>query len=382
MAYVFSTNLSPSTDAEAMFLFKEFMKSANWTVVASGDGQAIFSLSGDVIDHFGTGPNGMSNSTYKGTTTTIIGGHVTTIDVYHGAWFILKMPGQEKYFSFQRSNDPYNPNTNYGTTLIPAAQWRVKYSIHEYDLTTNASATVVPSVSSSHDTDRIILGGGTDSLGIFSDLFLGRNAFRMHIVADNANPSGFCFFTYKKGFGGFAIETIFMYDPLVANTYPVNEIDPYVIYVDYINNTFDINGFPTKVSVCDLSRLSNPKTSVSGYLGLTASSDNFVKLAATCYAGGNPQITSDTGYIQLNSYIPNMLTSNIYTNFDDIMHILYAKSFFYNPAAPSGYKGYSSMMKWMSTRRGNLTLLSSLTSENRIVLGDISIPWNGSSPII
>ena len=55
-------NVSPASQAAAIFDLKETFKAAGYTIRGSGDGIAAHSAVGDVITSAGSGANGMNNT--------------------------------------------------------------------------------------------------------------------------------------------------------------------------------------------------------------------------------------------------------------------------------------------------------------------------------
>lgn len=90
-----------ATTAEAyMFQFKEFMKVAGWQVKASGDGLALYSSTGDVIDSEGAGAGGMANAR---------------------AWFRLVSPDDVIEYTFQACVIGINPRCRVKSNSIGTA---------------------------------------------------------------------------------------------------------------------------------------------------------------------------------------------------------------------------------------------------------------------
>lgn len=340
MAYTFSTNLIPVSDAHAMFLFKEFAKTAGWSVVGSGDGLSLESSTADIITQYTSGAGGLGNSS---------------------AWFILKMPGASRYLTFQRGTQPV------GSTA--AASWRIKYSLAAYDF---SSATSTRTPTTTTDDDRVIFGGGTDASPLFAVLFQDNNSYMFNIISDNASPYNLCFFGYQRGGSLDKINTAFVLDSLLDATYPTGvngDYDPYVIYVDY--------KLESGLTGCfEDSSLYGLNNSPQGYLG-AKSSLNFTSIPANTY--GFITVPTNTSHAAYTQAIPNYLPSNPYTNKDDINHILYLKTLI-SPSLPAGYKGYSNFMKWIATTRQNLSLMTITSSGDTLIVGDVCIPWNGSTP--
>lgn len=187
MAIVTSKNTLPTSVPIIMFNLKEFLKTAGWTVPASGDGLALYGAASDVIVTGAAGAGGMAQQK---------------------AWYRLKMPGSTREFCIQSGN---------ATTQI-----RVKYSPVS-GFTIGGNATTCPAAA-----DEVIIPnftGGTDALPTGQVLV---NAFnRVSYWADDAAPYGWG----MHGWSGAGATTFgIVLDGLVAGTYPAGDLDPYVLH--------------------------------------------------------------------------------------------------------------------------------------------------------
>lgn len=159
MAFRFLQNVVPSTNTDAIFKWKEFMKKQSpdgpgWLVVASGDGLSNYynlGLSPPVTSIFGDGdcitkssynPGGLDNP---------------------GAWFVIQQPKSQRQISFQR--------------CASSSLWRIKYAPKGFNLAdsfTSASRVPCANINASGSLDEAILyGSGTDAAPVGSDLFSG-----------------------------------------------------------------------------------------------------------------------------------------------------------------------------------------------------------------
>lgn len=299
MALVYNTNLTPATYGECMHNFKTFMKLRGWTVPKSGDGLSLYGSSSDVITTSATGAAGYNTST----------------------WFILSKPSGGKHFMFQQS---YSGST-----------WTIKLSFLGFS-GGSPSSTTAPTA-----TDEATL---VNASSIFSG---SEGTQKQQILADGASPYGFIAVTYPNGGGD--PTSVMMMDPLVAGTYPSEDIDPYVYYFS-TSSPFDAsNGI--------VSESSGPV----GYLSATLTSGNLKNTP-----GHYP--TSSGGSIV------NNLSVNPFNGKDEGLNILYARRA--GATSPTGRKGQSSLVKFLGASRSTGDTLGTKT---RLILKHCSVPWDGST---
>jgi hypothetical protein len=224
--------------------------------------------------------------------------------------------------------------------------WRVTYSPTAFS-SGSPSATVVPSGADS----SIVLGGGTDGSPTFSSWFSTNGTYRQQMGADSASPYGFWMACYPTGGG--APNAGIVFDPLTST--PVEDTDPVVFHIATTGgNAFTAAGLGSNTA-------STTTTRVCGWLAF-GFGGSFVSLPACTYTA--------TG----NVVVPGGLPTNPHNSKDNGIPIFYMRRS--AETAPQGYKGQSTLMKWTGTTRTTGTTLASLT---RIVLSDVSLPWDGST---
>lgn len=157
MTLQYDANFVPATFAEAIFRWKEHLKSVGWEIQASSDSLTFSTTPGnanDQINSFSSGAGGMAN---------------------YGAWFVIQQPGGSRQFCVQRGNDNQH--------------WFIKYSILPPGFTGGTpSFTEVPSSAD----EKIITGDGPDASPTFAQISQypdGQQTFT--IAADDAAPYGF-----------------------------------------------------------------------------------------------------------------------------------------------------------------------------------------------
>jgi hypothetical protein len=321
MTFSFSTNNHPPTLTASIFLWKQFMVSSGWTVSSSSDG-STYNPSGDVITSPSNGAGGLANK---------------------GTWFVLKQPNNTRSFCVQRNIYNYD------------YLWRIKYSVVGF---TSGSPGSQRTPTAANNDQVLILGAGTDASPIFTAISLNNTTLQIGV---DGYSNAFYFITYKTTANITYIGNVFIFDPILSN--PIQDQDPYVIYFDTtINSLTQLN-------------ISNPiNTCPTTYFRRGLSNQSFLKVPACTY----------TSYGQPNVIIPNILPVNAINGNIDTFPIYYAGSCgYYKPSIiHTGYKGISSIMKWNGTQGSNLNLLSINSFGDRIVFGDINLPWNGIAPSI
>ena len=338
MAFQFNVNLTPGTNAEAVYRFKEHLKAQGWTVPRSSDG-TTYNSSGDQITGFGSGAGGMANT---------------------NAWFVIQSPTLSKQFCIQR-----------GSSNIT---WRIKYS-RAAGFTTAPSATITPS-----STDQAVtLGAGSDASPTFLNPFGTDGTYRFHIGADNGAPHGFYAVGITNGTG--AIQSVMLFDPTGASS-PTEDLDPWVVYTSGAG----IGAHP----------LGNPTAAASASSFL---SNGVVNNPSAWFRSGQPDAVFSTVFpMSLAMYISgfsiNAIThvqsgysvsqgaigANAHNQKEDFFPLIWAR-----PAVLGGfggYKGVSSILKWYGASRSTGQTFTLSTPGDRLVAGMISLPWNGSIPLV
>lgn len=331
MSFIFSTNNSCTNCTDVVFKFKQFMTTSSgsggpgWSVVASsgGTGGSTFSSSSDVISSSASGSGGFSNA---------------------NAWFVLRAPGgtsgNYKEFSFQR--------------LSTDNLYRVKYTANGFDLSSGSQTQVPSATSSSSDYERVILGGGTDSSPTGSNLFNSSYTNQTLI-------SHFCAQEQSDGYGFYALANknavtagFFAFDPLMSASYPSQDLDPYVTMFDNTSSVLSKESIhtPNSYTTCYLQK-GSPGTSVR-------------------IQGFYP--------VLYGSEIIGSLPSNPYNSKDDTFPVLYARRG--SEPQPNGYKGQSLLLKWHGQNRSDFSIFSIDVAGDRLIVGNVSLPWNNTTVTI
>ena len=72
--------------------------------------------------------------------------------------------------------------------------------------------------------------------------------------------------------------------------------------------------------------------------------------------------------------------TNNFSTKDDIIPAVYARN--NSQTSPTGYKGISSLLSWISTSRSTGDTLTIVSTSDYIVLGGFVAPWNGTTPSV
>jgi len=327
MAYLFDVNNgAPGSGPQAYYQLKELLKLAGWTVVASSDG-TTYNASGDESTSGSAGAGGLNNSL---------------------AWFRIREPGTNlREFTFQKdSSQTYN--------------WRIKYSGGPGTGFTGGSpsATQTPSA-----TDEIILqGSGTDAAPGFQQQFdTPDNGWKFNACASNTAPYTFYMWTHLNG--NTYVRTFFMLDVMQDGTFLAGDSDPAVVY---------LSNFSSGILNSDL-------------LGYYAYSPNGWILKGLGGAGWVPIIPCQQ-YTDSYVFFPNKSGLNPYTSKDMFFPISYGRDSV--QTAPVGFKGVSSLMRWMGSARSSFDTFNVNTTKDWLAVSGsasscyIVLPWNGSDVVL
>jgi len=342
MTYNFSTSNYARTGSDWIFQWKEFMKTLGWAIVFSSDGYSSFT-NNDVLTTYKTGPGGLGNPR---------------------AWFVIESPALGgAQFCFQRSNLTTAQNGN--------IFWRITYSITGFD-SGSPNLTTVPTANISPFTNepdqRTVFGTGTDGYPGFIKLFNSQadQVYRCSFMADDAAPYGWYWFgnniydiAPRTG-----LANLFVYDPLIAGSY-LNSLDedPYIIYIDGSQSVGTSNFFvtaPNSVSITSFYKRGTPQEEAVSLTGYPLS----------CFGLSGFTI----------ALVPFGIPQNIFNQNDDLFPLLWARGG--SQGYPNGYKGQSTFIKMCGTQRESYDRLSILSIGDTVVIGQITLPWNGDELIV
>jgi hypothetical protein len=335
MSVTWSLNLSPATGSEAMFNIKTALKAAGWTVPRSGSGSGGSTTTSDLITSAGTGVGGMANTS---------------------CWFVIQAPAGGRQFCIQRG----------GSTT-----WWIQYSFSAGFTGGSPSATVVPTAT---DAVNVL---ATSSTGV--TLFSTDNTYRQNIMVDGSSPYGF--YSVAWAAGGGVVSHLFMMDPVTSTP---SDADPYVFIASgkgsvtqlfpVANSSFGANNAFMRT---DLTNSSGG--TLSGYLKKGLAGEGFASLSVMAYHGGNAGSSS--------LHIPGNLGNNPNNTNDDQFPVVYARNV--NTVGggtansnPTGYKGVSTLLRWLGTNRVTGDLLSvSATGDRVVVDGAATLPWQSGTAV-
>lgn len=316
MSFLFDVNNAAMTGAQAIFNLKELLKSAGWVVKSSGDGGSIVSTTTDIINSGSSGANGLANT---------------------NAWFRIQMStidSVNREFIFQRGS----------SNLL----WTIKYSYSVGFTGGSITATSAPTATDS----QTLLNAST--------LFPADSGYRWNAAAGGSSD-GYAFWSgvFPIG-GGVPSGGAVCLFRLVDGSYPTEDIDPYVIYVDGSTTPF-----------------------------LTTSMDNAIKAwmrKGMTYE--NFKLISTGKFIQAtNAVFPNFAGVNPHNGNDDVMPMPMIGATTAGgviPDYPTGYKGLIDTMMWNGTSRttGDTLSIASAGAKDRIVYRDVNLVWDGSTPTV
>jgi hypothetical protein len=331
MAYTFNTNQTPATCAEAVYNLKTLLKLVGWTVKKSSDG-TTYNSTGDQISSGASGANGMNNAR---------------------AWFVIQEPGTvPRQFCLQRQNT-VGVNTSY--------QWRVKYSRYAGFTGGSPAATVTPSATD----EQILLGAGTDASPTFAALFATSTdgGLRHNLVANYADGYEFASFAWVNTSAipthGFFLDPLT--DPAAADGYALS------IYINGVISA-SVNGGVAGAGAFQYESICRNYSKMFGYKANGSWSSTIVGCTLACSNAGTIKLMSPYG-MNINA-----------DNEDDVFKIPVVHL---DTGTNRGdWRGFSTLMRWSSVIRASTSTLSTTGSKDRIILCDVSLPWDGSIPTV
>lgn len=318
MAFVFSKT-TPLTGPIAMYEFKTLLKAQGWTVPRSSDG-TTYNAAADIIVSGAAGAGGLANA---------------------NAWFILRDPAGVAEISVQRMTNTV---------------WRIKWSRSARFTGGSPGATQTPSAADEY----IVFGAGTDAAPSGGSILSTDGLYRWYGAADSAAPYGWWFGAWLSAAGTPA--TAFVYDPVV----PANNTDSnqYIFYLSGAAGGGQV--FTATTSNGLQSESPSPTINMTaGYVPNAGSG------AATIFQAA----TLNTATI----VVPALLGGNPISGLDEVFPMYWMRR---GALATPGLKGYSTLMKWHGTTRSTGDTLSITTSRDRIVIKDVNLPWDGTTPTV
>ena len=325
-----------------MYTLISTLITAGWTKKADSDG-TTYSSSGVQVTSGNSGANGLGNT---------------------NAWVRLQAPSvnhgsvvnQKREITIQR-----------GTTDL---NWRIKYSASAGF--TGGSPGISQTASS---TDEVVMhGAGTDAAPTYSgSWFPANNTYRWNVCAGGSAEfysfAAWGMITGTNGGGSMGI----CLDTMAPGSHSALDVDPAVFYMS--SNSANA-GFltsdcvaqssynTTNVTFPALARAWLGATSAAGILTAGTNNQNMNLLSY----GGSPGIGSNM-----------TLGANPWTGNDDLLPAAWARS---GLTAPCGFKGFSSLFLQGTVARRQWDTCNVLGTRDKIYVGYVWLPWDGSLPRI
>ena len=323
MANLFKVNFTPTSGAHLMYELKTLLLSAGWILKGNGDGTSF-----DQVADTGTTP----------VTTDYITS--TAKAAINSSWWRVRMAGTAPQTEFVLQ---HNASGNH-------YQWSIRFS-PSAGFVTGGSATVAPT-----STDEVAL------CAAYTQILAADGSYRANLMADSASPYGFWLAAFPNGGGN--PNAGFMLDPLTdTNSLDVHK---YAVYLSQSNGAAYRTGLAGALDFSAGAGGNLPR----GYLSATLTSGNFVGLMPQALAFSGANTTPFPGYAGPNAF--------------DHKETLIAPAYVRKTAlaAPRGYKGFSSLMRWASTTRSTGAALDQATARDWIMMGEVALPWDGSYPLV
>jgi len=309
---------TPATGAQAMYEFKEQLVTAGWSIIDSSDGTTYGA--GDQITSGGTGAGGMENDY---------------------AWFTIQSPNGAGFdqFNIQRQAS--------GNT-----QWRVKHSRTSGFTGGTPGATEVASAAD----EQILFGGGTDASPTMATLFATDGTYRWNVAAENFSSYEFWAGAFPTGGGN--PTTAFVFDVLTG----YNASDAYFMGI-YISGSSPFQD--SQISSETFSATTNA-------------------LWSTVPSASPTTYDFYTGWVMYSlggaaTAVPNGLPVNPVNGYDEVFPIVLGRR---SALANPGHKGVTTVMKWTGKTRDTGDTLSVGGTSDRIIYRDVSLPWDGTTPLV
>lgn len=316
--YIFDVNKTvPVSQAVAIYDLKAVMKLAGYTVKGSGDGNAAFSSTTDIITNSGSGANGINNT---------------------DAWFTIRQPtgGSAPYsgtreWTFQRSSS--------------SQSWFCEYSGPDtiFDQSTG-SATVRPTGVLAGQVKSFTPSGGASSI-------LPNNTLFTYQIFVGDSTENFNWYLQCYTLGGTTTNGRVMFAPMQSNSITPTEDDPFILCATNSNLTL------TTLSV-------GTSSEFFGWQGKNGIINTWAMIAGWIIANTS---TNTGGF-------PNYMGTNLTNRQDDTVPIVWGRR---AGAGQGGLKGITTVMRWPSNLRETGALYDNAT---KIRYNDVVMVWDGSNP--
>ncbi|HVI42067.1 MAG TPA: hypothetical protein VM577_15555, partial [Anaerovoracaceae bacterium] len=316
---VFTANVSNITGGATWWHLKELLKTAGWTVKSSGDGISAFSSSTDILSQASTGANGMDNS---------------------NAWFRIQQPSlSTPYGPAQAINREFTFQRTASSSGVI-----IKYSYSAKFTGGSPSATVTPTATDQQQVAN-------------QNVWASDTFFHINLGAQTSDGYGFWMAPILNGNTNTNNSGGMVFDSMVPGTYPTDDTDPYVIWVE----TQSSGSF-------NASKLSSQGPGFAWFgKGTTLETFGFVACTTWESSGGN-------------ALYPNGAGVDPWSLKDQIAPILWCKNF--TNTGLAAIKGVGTLMMWNGTQKQSGQLMSLNSAGDRIAITDVNFPWNNTAILV
>jgi hypothetical protein len=315
-----TVNITTGSFSALMFRLKELLKTAGWVHEASSDGTNVSNTTGNANDQ-------------------ITGTEFTT----NNAWWVGADPNGRTWI-FRRGASDGSWMVVY-VPLDAAGAKQVK--------TANGTTAAVPT----YTTQQVMVGTLPNTTAAWATGAGNRWA----LAADNQAPYG----TYMVGWSAAGAPNtaggIWIVDPLARGTYKSNDADPYVFHV----RTSSGSGLlQAGIATDTTGPLAYYRKGLTGEAWLTHQG-----MVLAMLQGGSTLAVAAPADFGLNPYNPRE---------EDCIPIVYGRRAGVTGTVQqaAGFKGHSSLMRWRSCNYPTGFLLKRKVANDRIVIGDVTLPWD------
>jgi len=332
MPWTFNPNISGKNDAAIIVTLVNFLKNTGmWTCPSFGNSLDSYTTNGSTPSEANMN---RSNS-----------------------WVIIQQPnsGSGNYAGTRQILF-----WKYADTGSYKSYWKILYS-HSAGFTGGTPSGTNPPTA----TDQVyLLGSSGTAYNNFVQLFPDESAtpVRWQMGIDNSGAAFYCI-GYISGTGNNSrcLSTAIVLDSMDSNTVPIEDLDPYVLYSSYISNVTS----------------SSSALHVSNLISTNGGGRCWFKKGTGSQAFQN---VLTPGFEDLNSskYFPRGVGVNPHNGKEDLFPVMWARL---GSSFPGGYKGISSVFKWIGSDRLSGDLLNVTMPGDHVVFDDVALKWDNISII-
>lgn len=382
MADIFSTNNTPVSHAQAMYVTISTMMRAGWNCLAWCDGLtgSLPNLTGTIPGPYAAGA-GSPDAVYPLTGTFQNQGATGTLGLGNPrAWGLFRQPKGSGSVGFYTGKRMIVIQKGHDTTH---ALWRIKYSLTGGYINGLSTFNNTPGGAA----DEVFLnGGGTDASPTFIAIFASAlNGLSRHNVMANdglsgeLSPFGMYSLSFAAG-GAQSCHHAWVIDPCENGTGAPQDVDPFVFYTDgTVGNSFRM---PAAFPVGQTGYMQS-RGGVQAWYRYAQSGRSFENVCAGIYSacGSDTSGPSIVAPPDINTTpVVHPIGTNVHNANDDLFPIPYLKRA--DTGGNAGYKGISSMVRWLSSPRSVGDTYTFSTVRDRFSVGTAVLRWSGEVPLV